>query len=119
MKKILFLMLFISILSFSQIKFEKGYFITNSNNRVECLIKNADWKNTPTSFEYRIDDNGKTTINTIKDVKSFEIYNHVKYVRAKVKFDQSSNDLNSLSSIREPEFIEKRIVSKRINFGKY
>ena len=40
----------------AQISFEKGYYIDNSNQKVDCLIKNVDWKNNPTSFEYKLSD---------------------------------------------------------------
>lgn len=30
--------------SFAQINYEEGYFITNDNQKQACLIKNIDWK---------------------------------------------------------------------------
>ena len=46
MKKLLvvFLIAFNIFNSYSQIKFEKGYFINNYNDKTDCLIKNIDWK---------------------------------------------------------------------------
>lgn len=110
-------MLFISLLSFSQIKFEKAYFITNSNDRIECFIKNIDWRNNPNSFEYKINEHDNSKQNNIKNVKLFEIYNQVKYVRGNVKFDNSSNSINNLSNVRDPEFIEKEIFLKKLTAG--
>ena len=116
-KNILFCTLFISILSFSQVKYEKAYFISNSDNRIECLIKNLDWKNSPNSFEYKVNEEDKPILKSINDVKLFEIYNQAKYLRSNVKIDQSSNNVNQLSDIRDPEFIEKVVFLKELASG--
>ncbi|MDR2206046.1 MAG: tRNA modification GTPase [Flavobacteriaceae bacterium] len=113
----LLLMLFIGVFSFSQIKFEKGYFVTNSGERVECFIKNADWRNNPKSFEYRIDETGETQTNDIKNVQLFEIYNQAKYIRSTVKIDKSGKVLSNLSNSRDPEFVEEQVFLKEIIAG--
>lgn len=52
-KRILFLLITIlSLNCYSQISFQKGYYIDNTNQKINCLIKNIDWKNNPTEFEY-------------------------------------------------------------------
>ena len=53
MKKQILLLLttILSLNSYSQINFDKGYFINDSNQKVDCLIKNIDWKNNPTEIE--------------------------------------------------------------------
>lgn len=51
------ILLFFMILSsqcFSQISFESGYFIDNSNQRINCWIKNVDWRNNPSQFNYKL-----------------------------------------------------------------
>lgn len=45
---------FFSQCSYSQIVFEDGYFINESDQKINCLIKNVDWKNNPNEFEYRV-----------------------------------------------------------------
>lgn len=117
-QKIAFFTVFASILTFSQIKYEKAYFIKNSGEKIECYIKNEDWRNSPSSFEYKINESEKSSKSTIKEVKLFEIYNHGKYVRSNVQFDQSSNNLNSLSNNRAPEFVERELFLKEIIPGK-
>jgi hypothetical protein len=117
-KNISFLMLLISILSFSQIKYEKAYFILNSDQRVDCWIKNSEWKNTPSSFEYKLTENDKSARKSITDVKQFEIYNQTKFVRRNVKIDKSNiNDINNLSVTRNPEFQEKQLFLKELVSG--
>ena len=54
MKKIILLAgLAVTGLLQAQTKFEKGYFVDNSGQRTEVLIKNLDWKNNPTEFEFK------------------------------------------------------------------
>lgn len=40
--------------SYAQIIFENGYFINELNQKVECFIKNIEWRNNPTEFEYKL-----------------------------------------------------------------
>jgi hypothetical protein len=46
MKKqlLLLLCLVFTANAYTQIVFEKGYYINNANEKVECLIKNIDWR---------------------------------------------------------------------------
>ncbi len=74
MRKQLLLIALFTILcaeSYSQIIFENGYFIDESNNKIECLIKNVDWKNNPTEFEYKFSQNDTVHKATFKTVKEF------------------------------------------------
>ena len=52
----LFILLFLSFNTFSQVTFEPGYIIDNSGQKTICLIKNNDWKNNPESFDYKINE---------------------------------------------------------------
>ena len=51
-------LLFLSFIGFTQIRFEKGYFITNYGKRIDCFIKDIDWKNNPTKFDYKLNEEG-------------------------------------------------------------
>ena len=78
------LTLFFAIIAcncFAQIKFENGYFITDSNQKIECLIKNIDWKSNPTQFEYQLTQSSEVKIETSKNVKEFAVYNSSKFIR--------------------------------------
>ena len=97
----------------AQITFEKGYYITNADQKIEGFIKNSDWKNSPTSFQFKTSltsDDTKTL--TISEVKEFAISNVLKYERHKVKIDRSSDNLNDLSYKREPDFEEETLFLK-------
>jgi hypothetical protein len=71
-KQLLFLLT--AILSFncySQISYEKGYYIDNMNQKTNCLIKNIDWITNPTEFEYKLSENSESKKATIKSIKEF------------------------------------------------
>jgi hypothetical protein len=96
-------------LSYAQIKYEKGYFISNNDSKTECLIYNMDWSINPVEFIYKSTEDAKPLTIGIQDVKEFGVYNFSKYVRAEVNIDTSAEDLNKLSRTKNPEFIKKTV----------
>ncbi|WP_111710122.1 outer membrane beta-barrel protein [Lutibacter citreus] len=106
------LITFLSTLSYSQISFEKGYYITNNGEKVECEIKNIDWKNNPLEFEFRLSENTEKNKKTIKLVKEFGIYNYSKYIKRTVNIDRSSKNINNLSTTINPVFKEEELFLK-------
>ncbi len=114
MKKLLLLLL-LSILSFScycQIAFEKGYYIDNNDQKIDCFIKNIDWRRNPNEFEYKLKEDGESKRQTIKSVKEFGINNFSKYERATVNIDRSSNNTNKLSDEKNPIFNKEELFLK-------
>ncbi len=114
MKKyiICFAILFLAINLYSQITFEKGYFINNKGERIECFIKNLDWKNNPKEFIYKKELDFTENSTNIKHVKEFGVYNTNKFVRVNVEMDRSSNDINNLSDQRNPIFKKEELFLK-------
>lgn len=102
----------------AQIKFEKGYFINNSGQKNEVLIKNLDWKNNPTEFEYKTEENSKVNKETIKNIQEFSVGTNQKFIREDVSIDTSSEDLNKISSEKNPVFIKETVFLKYIIEGK-
>ncbi|OED44567.1 hypothetical protein AB832_01895 [Flavobacteriaceae bacterium (ex Bugula neritina AB1)] len=118
-KQLIFLLLTIlSFTAYAQIIFEKGYYITDSGQKTECLIRNVDWKNNPTKFEYKTDENSVIEKVTIKTVKEFGIHNKSKYLRSIVQIDRSSDHTNKLSNSKEPQFREEQLFLKVLVEGK-
>lgn len=120
MKKILlfFAILALSLSCFSQITFQKSYFITNEGKKIECLIKNEDWRNNPTEFKYKISENGEIETATIQNIKEFGIYQESKYIRCNVKIDRSSPKVNHLSTEKQAIFNEEQLFLKELISGK-
>jgi hypothetical protein len=115
MKKLLLIcgLITVSILSvYAQVEFEKGYFIDESNQRIECLIRNLDWRNNPTKFDYKLSMETPVQEASIVTVREFGIVGVSKYVRNTVGIDRSSIEINSLSGKRNPEFQEEQLFLK-------
>ena len=113
MKKILFFTLcLIPLISFSQIDYEEGYFINNDNNKISCFIKNSDWKNTPTSINYKLKENGETIEAGINKIKEFFIYPSVKYTKSTVNIDKTGNKINQVSDTKFPSFKQQTLFLK-------
>jgi hypothetical protein len=118
MKKTLLLLVTILTMNcYSQVVFEKGYFINNSNQKIDCLIKNVDWRNNPTEFQYKLSKNSESKNATMKIVKEFGVYTISRYIRNTVKIDRSSESLNQLSKERDPVFSEEQLFLKVLNEG--
>ncbi|CAM4253909.1 hypothetical protein [Flavobacterium terrigena] len=116
--KLSYLLFLTAFLSFAQNKFEPGYYIDNSGIKTECLIKNYDWKNNPTSIETKNTSDDKTITKTIEEIQEFGIINKSKFVKATVKVDESSPNLITLTNSPSPKFIEKTVLLKILVEGK-
>lgn len=115
---LLILLSVIGLTSYSQGKFEKGYFIDNNGTKTECLIQCLKWKYNPTKFDYKISSDAKLESHTIMDIKEFGASDDIKYVRQTVKIDRSSDNLSRLSKSVLPEFYVETLFLKEIVSGK-
>ncbi|NJC28351.1 hypothetical protein [Neolewinella antarctica] len=113
--------LFITLLSIStyaQITFEKGYFIDNDGRRVDCLIKNVEWMNTPTRFRYKRSEEEPEKWAELGNVQEFGVTDQSRYLRAGVQLDRSSKNVQELSvyravdTTREVLFLEALVVGE-------
>ncbi|MCP2028935.1 hypothetical protein L1276_004114 [Flavobacterium sp. HSC-32F16] len=119
-KKLLFLLLFtfLSFHSYSQIVFEKAYYIDNNNTKVNCLIRNQDWIKTPKEFQYKLTETDQPQTLTIQQVKEFGFENDAKYQRFSVNMDRSSENMSAMSYVKNPEFTEETLFLKVLVEGK-
>lgn len=119
MKKIqILIFLIIGNLTFSQIRFEKGYFISNSGEKKECLIKNIEWSKNPRDFDYKFDANAAVETQNIANCQEFGIDGQSKYIRSTVFIDYSSEITHQINYNKEPEFKEETVFLKVIIEGK-
>lgn len=91
---------------FTQVTYEKGYFISSIGERKECLIQNVDWANNPKEIFYKLTEQGEVQTLTEEAVKEFGVYGASKYVKKKVNIDKSSTNVKDLSYDRNPTFEE-------------
>ena len=114
--QLLFLLtIILSLNCYSQISFEKGYYIDNNDQRINCFIKNIDWKDNPTEFEYKLTENSEPLLATIKSAKEFGVDNISKYIRSTVDIDRSIDNVNSMvliSKQKNPEYQEEELFLK-------
>lgn len=115
---LILLTLTLTLNAYAQITFEKGYYIDNDNQKVDCLIKNIDWKSNPTKFDYKLSGSAEKETGNIKTIKEFGINNTSKYVRANVKIDRSSEAILGLSKERKPNFEADTLFLKVLIEGK-
>lgn len=110
--------LFFIFNSYSQINFEKGYFINNNGEKTDCLIKNLDWNNNPTSFDYKLTDDSVILSNSIINTQEFGIINISKYKRVKVNIDRTGGANNEMNYSRYPVFTEETLFLKTLITGR-
>ena len=103
--------------SHAQIIFESGYFINESNERVDCLIKNMGWKNNPDKIEYKLSEDSAEKTVGIESIIEFSIDGDSKYIRAKVKIDRSSDALRDITHGRNPVFQDEVLFLKALIEG--
>jgi hypothetical protein len=120
MKKqlILLIAVILGFNGYSQITFEKGYYIDNDNQKVNCLIKTTDWNNNPTEFEYKLSETSKTKSASLKSIKEFEINGIAKYIKSDVRIDRSNEVISKISKNRNPEFKNEKLFLKVLIEGK-
>jgi hypothetical protein len=104
--------------AFGQIKFEKGYIIDNNNRKVECYIKNSDWKNNPKEFVYKLSDNDSTKKGNLSIIKEFGVPGVMKFIRVDTKIDRSPMDASVLSDSINPNWSGERLFLKVLVEGK-
>lgn len=111
-KLISIIVLAISLVNFAQIKYEKGYFIDNTNQKTDCLIKNIDWKDNPIEIIYKLQEKEVSKTKNLKSIKEFGVYNYSKYQRFIVQIDRSSSKISELTEVRTPLFKKENLFLK-------
>lgn len=117
MRLIKFILLLTAFSSFAQIRFEPGYFLDNAGIRQDVLIRNIDWKNNPTSFEYRTSEGADTQERTIINTAEFSVGGNT-YKRFDVKIDRSSSVVDRLSDSPAIDWKSETLYLKRLADGK-
>lgn len=117
-KLLTFILVLLTIYSYGQIRFEKGYVINNDNKRIECLIKNSDWKDNPSEIYFKTINSEIVEVGNVSSIKEFGIYGYSKYVMANVQIDRSSDNIEMLTTSKEPNWSQEQLFLKVILEGK-
>jgi hypothetical protein len=113
-KTIILLCLILNVHIWSQVNFEKGYYIDINNRKNEGLIKNEDWNESPNQILFKKDSLSQSFTIKTSDLLEFQVDGSSKYIKKDVQLDMSSEDLNNLSSKKAPEWESKAILLKCI-----
>ena len=108
----------LSTFSFAQITYEKGYLINGKGEKLNCLIKDAEWNNNPEYFQYKASEKSEPVTGLMQNVKEFGVNGRWKYRKFLVDIDRSSDNLNMISSEKAPEFSEEELFLKVLVEGK-
>jgi len=114
------IILFIGLNTIGQIKYEKGYFITNEGIKTECLIKNENWdiNDNNSEFTFKSDVNSNGTNKKFNDIKEISIYNIVEYKKFLVDAYLSENSISDIDAQRIPKLQKTTLFLKLILKGK-
>lgn len=91
----------------AQIHFEKGYFIDGKGQRTECLIRNRGWNNNPSAFSYKLSETDAEKERTLANTSEFSIYEKVKFAKAEVEMERSTNRTGNLSKMLSLDFAKE------------
>ncbi|MGE5423870.1 MAG: hypothetical protein ACM3N9_00820 [Syntrophothermus sp.] len=108
----------------AQTKFEKGYFIGNDGNRVECLIRNVSWRYNPSDFTYQVNDTAQPKTLSTGDVLEFGLDGGNRFISREVMADLSSDDESNLDNKKDPAWMKVHyflsiLVEGKANLYKY
>ncbi|KAA1243532.1 outer membrane beta-barrel protein [Aquimarina sp. RZ0] len=113
------IIIFISTFSgYSQVKFEKGYYIDNTDQKIDCLIKNEGWRLSPVKFSYKSSEEARTEEKSIHQVKAFGFDNGSKYIKRTVNIDTSSDKVSDLDTDGRLDRKEKTVFLEVLIDGK-
>lgn len=117
-KFLLLLFTFFSLNSLAQIRYQKGYFIDNDGKKIDCFIRNVDWKDNPKYFDYKLTENGEKLTARTTTVKEFSVENESIYKCFITEWDVSSNTVNDISDERQPYMKKDTIFLRQLVEGK-
>lgn len=118
MRRIIFcFLLSLASLSSAQIKFEKGYIITQNNEKKEVFIKNTDWLNSPEEFVFKSEENSPEQYGNLSNTKEFGVYGYSTFINYIGEIDTSSTELSFLSFQQQPELKQTQAFLKVLVSG--
>lgn len=120
-KYFLFLIVFLLFKNVqAQTSFEKGYVIDENNKKIDCFINNQDWDNTPTSFEYKLNETSNLITGTLNNIKEFGIPGKFKFKKFKIEVDRvvERANLNDLDNNPQPNYTIETVFLNVLVEGK-
>ena len=94
-KKVLTLTLFCAIVmtGFAQREFERGYIVKNGGEKLECFIKNNEWRYSPVKIQIKYQESDSPQNVDMTEIEEFAIGDVLKYKRIITKANVSKEIL--------------------------
>lgn len=106
-----FLISFLFLINLSgQDQFQAGYILLNDGTQIEGLIENRAWKNTPLYFRYKLNEEGKTNVVEVKEIKEISVPDQFKFVRRNVNAGFSGKSINDLNFEKKLELLPMSLL---------
>ncbi|WP_431121865.1 hypothetical protein [Flagellimonas flava] len=101
----------------SQTRFEKGYYVALDGNRVDCLIQNSNWSDSPNQVTYKIADSADESTIDPNSVLEFGV-GGVVYKSVNSQFPETFLKPRKNDNEATPEMVQKTVFVKLILEGK-
>jgi hypothetical protein len=121
MKKITIFLLFISINSFAQSTFKKGYYVTNEGVKKEGFFMTFG-ENMPNTITFKENSNSKDYINLNKEEISEVNIGGAKFIQKNISFEILDKDMLSFKQNNNQKFnvtSKKEILTVLLEFDSY
>lgn len=99
-----------TFVSLAQVNFNDGYIVDKTGTKIECIIRNKNWTNTPKSITYKVGEETKTV--SVQSINAFEVYGIASFITASVSIDESSTNPSQLSRERKLNYVQKEVLLK-------
>ncbi|HEY0743774.1 MAG TPA: hypothetical protein VGD40_20050 [Chryseosolibacter sp.] len=105
MQKVLLSILFTLSISFlfGQSNFLRGKVVIAKGDTITGLINDRNWETNPTQLEFKTSTTDQPKVLGLNDIEAFQLSDGVWFEKHNVKFDNSREDPNYLSTSRDPE----------------
>ena len=94
--QLILLFLAMTLMSVAQTKFKEGYIVSNSHERIDCMIRNLGNEESASSYEYRLKGSKKVDDITLSKIEEFGIDNELKCIRALILLDTSRDRISNI-----------------------
>lgn len=101
----------------AQTKFENGYFTNLNGEKVNCLIRNTSWNDSPVKVSYKLSQSGDVKSFDSDGVKNFGVGNEVRYIAVDTEIPNTYRKPDELDNDPVPVMTKKRVFIKQILVG--
>jgi len=118
MKKlyVLFLFVLLSLLSWSQQRYEKGYIVNLEGDTVFGNIRYENWLSNPSAINFKLTENDKPTVYKPNEIQSFQVHNEI-YISSLIEVEVSRRNVELLDDNPKLKLKQKSVFLNIIVSG--